>query len=103
MTSTKDLTKKLDEADSLLKQGKYHEAIARLEKIRRIHPEEEAVLLRLAWAFWDCKDRERSVHYWEILLDRELQRKVFTGFAYDELVRIYKQEGDIAKLVALCE
>ena len=40
---------------------------------------------------------------WEILVDRELQRNVFTGFAYDELVRIYKQESAIGKLVALCE
>ncbi len=61
------------------------------------------MLLRLAWASWDKGNKERSIEYWEILLDRELQRKVFTGFAYDELVRIYKQEGEIGKLVALCE
>lgn len=28
-----------------------------------------------------------------MLLERELKRRVFTGFAYDELVRIYKQEA----------
>jgi tetratricopeptide (TPR) repeat protein len=93
----------LDLADRLLKQGKYSEAIAGLEEIHGIYPEDESVLLRLAWAFWDSGDKERSVHYWEILLDRELQRKVFTGFAYDELVRIYKQESAFGKLVSLCE
>ena len=96
-------TEKLDEADGLLKQEKYSEAIALLENIRGIYPEEESVLLRLAWASWDNGNKEGSIAYWEILLDRELQRKVFTGFAYDELVRIYKQEGEIEKLVAICE
>ena len=94
-------TEKLDEADGLLKQGKYSEAIALLENICGIYPEEESVLLRLAWASWDNGNKEGSIAYWEILLDRELQRKVFTGFAYDELVRIYKQEGEIEKLVAI--
>ncbi len=103
MIETSDMTGKLDLADRLLKQGKYIEAIAGLEEIHGVHPEDESVLLRLAWAFWDSGDKERSVHYWEILLDRELQRKVFTGFAYDELVRIYRQEGAIGKLVRLCE
>jgi len=103
MSETNDMTARLDLADRLLKQGKYVEAIAGLEEIHEIHPEDESVLLRLAWAFWDSGDKERSVRYWEILLDCELQRKVFTGFAYDELVRIYKQEGAIGKLVRLCE
>jgi len=103
MSETNDMTARLDLADRLLKQGKYVEAIAGLEEIHEIHPEDESVLLRLAWAFWDSGDKERSVRYWEILLDCELQRKVFTGFAYDELVRIYRQEGAIGKLVRLCE
>ena len=103
MNETNDISGKLDWADRLLKQGKYMEAISGLEKIHVLYPEEESVLLRLAWAFWDNGDKERSIHYWEILLDHELQRKVFTGFAYDELVRIYKQEGEIEKLLSLCE
>jgi len=94
---------KLDKADDLLKQGQYGEALAVLENIFTRYPEEEPVLLRLAWASWDSGDKERSVAYWEMLLDRELQRKIFTGFAYDELVRIYKQENQIEKLAAVCE
>lgn len=103
MIENSKITEQLDCADNLLSQGKYGEAIVLLENIHGIYPREESVLLRLAWASWDNGNKKRSIEYWEILLDRELQRKVFTGFAYDELVRIYKQEGQIAKLVALCE
>lgn len=97
------ITEELDGADDLLNQGKFVDAIACLQGLYEIHPDDESVLLRLAWAYWDSGDKQRSVEYWEILLDRELQRKVFTGFAYDELVRIYKQEGQIESLVAICE
>lgn len=98
-----DIAQNIDLADVLLKEEKYTEAISLLEKIYQSHPNEESVLLRLAWSFWDSGDKTGSLHYWQILLDRELQRQVFTGFAYDELVRIYKQENRIEDLVALCE
>ena len=94
---------KLDDADILLKQGKCAEAIQLLENIRKEYPNEDSVLVRLAWAFWDLGEKDRSVEHWETLLDRELQYKVFTGFAYDELVRIYKQEGQRNRLVLVCE
>jgi tetratricopeptide (TPR) repeat protein len=97
------MTYGLDQADILLKQGKYEEAIRLLEGLREKFPNEDPVLLRLAWSYWDSGNKEASVRYWETLLDRELQCKVFTGFAYDELVRIYKQEGRIDRLVAVCE
>ncbi|MFO7568805.1 MAG: tetratricopeptide repeat protein [Smithellaceae bacterium] len=103
MTENSPIPHDLDTADDLLAQGRHAEAIALLLQIASDRPEEEQVLLRLAWALWDHGDRNGSVHYWEILLDRELQRKVFTGFAYDELVRIYKQDSQIEKLVGLCE
>ncbi len=103
MIESDQITEKLDEADDLLKQGEYGEAITCLENLHKIYPQEESVLLRLAWASWDKGNKEHSIEYWEILVDRELQRNVFTGFAYDELVRIYKQEAEIGKLVALCE
>lgn len=96
-------TAKLDEVDSLLKQRNYREAIVLLEDIHKRFPDDESALLRLAWAFWDNGNKEQSIEYWEILLDRELQRNVFTGFAFDELVRISKQEGQIEKLVTICE
>lgn len=103
MAQDHKLPEKLDQADHLLSQRKFDEALLLLQEIRSLYPDEESVLLRLAWASWDQGDKERSITYWEALLDRELQRKVFTGFAYDELVRIYKQEGKTGELVALCE
>ena len=92
----------LDKADQLLREGKYTEAIALLENIHQDNPEEESVLLRLAWACHDRGTTARAIEYLEILLDRELQRKIFTGFAFDELVRIYKQEKNFSKLVEIC-
>lgn len=103
MMNDHKMTEKLDAADHLLSQRNFDDAITLLKQIHHTNPHEESVLLRLAWASWDSGDKEHSIEYWEILLNRELQRKVFTGFAYDELVRIYKQEGKIEKLVALCE
>ncbi len=93
---------KLDTADQLLKQGKYPEAIVLLEDIYQTYPEEESVLLMLAWAYHDSGATEKAVAYLEILLKRELQRKIFTGFAFDELVRIYKQGKNFGKLVEIC-
>jgi tetratricopeptide (TPR) repeat protein len=103
MTQNNSITDKLDQADKLLAQGKYAEAIDILETVLKNNPEEEPVLLRLAWAHWDAGNKDRSMVCWENLLDRELRHKVFTGFAYDELVRIYKQEGHIDRLLAICE
>lgn len=93
---------RLDTADQLLGQGKYSEAIELLEEVHRDYPEEESVLLLLAWAHYDSGGTAKAVSYLEILLERELQRKIFTGFAFDELVRIYKQEKNFGKLVEIC-
>ena len=103
MIQENNITEKIDRADELIKHGQLIEAIACLQEIHELHPNDESVVLRLAWAYWDNGNKQRSVEYWKILLDRELQRKVFTGFAYDELVRIYKQEEQIESLVAICE
>lgn len=97
------MIEKLDRADALLREAKYAEAIVLLKEIQEACPDEEPVLLRLAWASWDYGDKDRSITYWETLLDRELERKIFTGFAYDELVRIYKQEHKIRELIIVCE
>jgi tetratricopeptide (TPR) repeat protein len=93
---------KLDKADQLLRQGEYQEAISLYEEAHQAHPEEESVLLMLAWAHYDSGATAQAVAYLEILLQRELQRKIFTGFAFDELVRIYKQEKNFGKLTDIC-
>ncbi len=103
MTDENQITKALDEADRLLTGGHYAQAVERLENLRAKYPDEEPVLLRLAWAFWDNGDAAKSIDCWEALLERELRHRVFTGFAYDELVRIYKQEGRIRDLIRVCE
>jgi tetratricopeptide (TPR) repeat protein len=95
--------KKIDFAENLLRQGKYHEAIVLCEEIHKAYPEEESVLLMLSWAYYDSGDTKQAIKHLNILLERELKRKVFTGFAFDELVRIYKQKKDFNKLVKICE
>jgi len=102
MISDDKTTKQLDTAEELMQQGKYGEAIALYKDAHLAYPEEESVLLMLAWAYYDSGQISQSVEYWEILLEKELSRKVFTGFAFDELVRIYKQASQWDKLVTIC-
>ena len=92
----------IDRAEQLLKGGKHSEAIALYEEIHKTHPEEESILLMLAWAHYDNGDTQKALHYLETILERELKRKIFTGFAFDELVRIYKQERKFDNLVEIC-
>jgi tetratricopeptide (TPR) repeat protein len=66
-------------------------------------PEEDSLLLALAWAYHDAGSPEEAIQCFEQLFAKELSRKVFTGFAYDELVRIYKARGQYDRLVAVCE
>jgi tetratricopeptide (TPR) repeat protein len=95
--------KEIDSVETFLRQGKYREAIVLCEEIHRAYPEEESVLLMLSWAYYDSGDTKQAVKKLNTLLGRELKRKVFTGFAFDELVRIYKQEKNFHKLVEICE
>ena len=95
--------KEIDSVENFLRQGKYREAIVLCEEIHRAYPEEESVLLMLSWAYYDSGDTKQAIEHLNTLLERELKRKVFTGFAFDELVRIYKQEKNFQKLVEICE
>jgi len=92
----------IDRAEQLLKDGKLSEAIRLYEEIHKTHPEEESVLLMLAWAHYDNGETSKALHYLEAIMERELKRKIFTGFAFDELVRIYKQEKKFDNLVEIC-
>lgn len=95
--------KEIDSVENLLRQGNYREAIVLCEEIHKAYPEEESVLLMLSWAYYDSGDTRQAIEHLNTLLERELKRKVFTGFAFDELVRIYKQEKNFQKLVEICE
>jgi tetratricopeptide (TPR) repeat protein len=94
---------KIDLAENLFRQKKYHEAIILLEEIHEASPEEESVILMLSWAYYDSGDSKQAEKYLTLLFERELKRKIFTGFAFDELVRIYKQEKNFCKLMEICE
>ncbi len=95
--------KKLEQAENYLKINRYTEAISLLREINESCPEDESALLMLAWAYYDSGDVTRALDCFHNLFEMELQRKVFTGFAYDELVRIYKQEKKYDDLVKMCE
>ncbi|MBN1475023.1 MAG: tetratricopeptide repeat protein [Syntrophaceae bacterium] len=95
--------KKLEQAENYLKENQYTQAISLLREIHEACPEEESVLLMLAWAYYDSGDIARALDCFHNLFEIELRRKVFTGFAYDELVRIYKQEKKYYDLVKICE
>ena len=92
----------IDRAQQLLREGKHPEAIAIYEAVHKTHPEEESILLMLAWAHYDNGDTSKALHYLETILECELKRKIFTGFAFDELVRIYKQERKFDKVLEIC-
>lgn len=92
----------IDRAQQLLKDGKHSEAIALYEAANKTHPHEESVLLMLAWAHYDNGETSKALHYLETIMERELKRKIFTGFAFDELVRIYKQERRFDNLLEIC-
>jgi tetratricopeptide (TPR) repeat protein len=92
----------IDRAQQLLKDGKHSEAIALYEAVHKTNPEEESVLLMLAWAHYDNGETSKALYYLEGIMERELKRKMFTGFAFDELVRIYKQEKKFDNLVEIC-
>ena len=93
----------LQQAEEYLKAGRYREGITIYRKLLADHPEEESILLSLAWAYHDGGDTEQAIDCFERLFENELARKVFTGFAYDELVRIYKSLRQYDRLVDVCE
>lgn len=94
---------KIDTAENLLRQGRYDDAITVLKEIHREFPDEDSVLLMLSWACYDSGNTDEAIKYLNMLLEKELRRKVFTGFAFDELVRIYKQQKNFKALVEVCE
>jgi tetratricopeptide (TPR) repeat protein len=90
-------------ADDLMKAKRYDDAVILYRKLVDMHPGEDSFLLSLAWAYHDSGRLGEAVDCFERLLNRELQREVFTGFAFDELVRIFKEKGEYGRLVGVCE
>jgi tetratricopeptide (TPR) repeat protein len=92
-----------DLADALIRMGRHAEAIPLYRKLTETFPEEESHLLALAWALHDSGNPEEAMDCFEHLFRKELTRKLITGFAYDELVRIYREGKNREDLISVCE
>lgn len=90
-------------ADDLMKVKRYDDAIILYEKLVDMHPGEDSFLLSLAWAYHDTGRLDDAIECFEQLLSVELKREVFTGFAFDELVRLFRENGQYNRLVDVCE
>lgn len=90
------------QADDLVRQGRFREAAVLYAALAAEAPEDESLLLDLAWALHDGGCEAVAVACFERLFEREIGRPVFTGFAFDELVRIFREKKDHDRLVALC-
>jgi len=92
-----------DQADRYVSEGRYDEAIELYLKLAEAHPEDESIIMSLAWAYRDSGKVADAIRCLEGLLEKELNRVTFTGFAFDELVRIYREEGCHDRLITICE
>jgi len=92
-----------DRADRHMLAGQYEEAIALYRKLAEIYPEKDSIVMSLAWAYRESGRMSDAVLCLEKLFEKELKRKIFTGFAFDELVKIYRGEGNYERLVVICE
>jgi len=90
-------------ADQRIQEGQHEEGISIYKRLIGAHPADDSLLMSLAWAYKDSGKTEKAVNCLETLLERELTRNMFTGFAFDELVRTYIDECHYEKLVSMCE
>ncbi|MBN2223876.1 MAG: tetratricopeptide repeat protein [Deltaproteobacteria bacterium] len=92
-----------DRADEYMREGRYEEAIELYLKLAEAHPEDDSIVMSLSWAYRDSGRVSDAVRCLEGLLKKEMGRRIFTGFAFDELVRIYREESNYERLIAICE
>jgi len=97
------LSPERNRADGLMSAGRPAEAVPIYRKLVAGHPGEDSLLLALAWALHDSGKTAEAAVCFEQLFRKELSRKLFTGFAYDELVRIYREGKNGEALVSVCE
>jgi tetratricopeptide (TPR) repeat protein len=86
-----------------MKEKRYPEAIAVYRQLIQMKPDMDSFVLCLAWALKDNGEVEEAVGQFEKLFQKELARRVFTGFAYDELVRLFREMKQHDRLVEVCE
>ena len=92
-----------DLADKYMREKRYEDAMALYKKLIENNPGEDSLVMSLAWAYRESGRIDDAIYCLEKLLKKELERKVFTGFAFDELVKIFKDEGKHDRLVDICE
>jgi len=90
-------------AEGLLQKGNLEEAEALYRQLVERYPGNDSYLMALAWVYYDRGQLEEAISCLEELFERELTRKIFTGFAFDELVRIYKHIKSYDRLLYICE
>ncbi len=89
-------------ADELASTGRSKDAASLYRKLVDDYPTENSHLLCLAWALNDSGEREKAIEAFEILFSRELVAGLVSGFAFDELVRIYREEKNWEALITVC-
>ncbi|MHB8093068.1 MAG: tetratricopeptide repeat protein [Syntrophales bacterium] len=89
-------------ADELNAAGLPDEAAVLYKKLAEENPDEDSHLLCLAWALNDSGQRAAAVECFEELFRRELARGLVADFAFDELVRIHREEENWEALLAVC-
>ncbi len=94
--------KEYERASALAAEKRYDEAIDLYRELIASNPQEDSLRLALAWACRDSGRLEEAVSIFSRLFEKELARKVFTGFAFDELVRIFTDQGDFPRLIEIC-
>ncbi|MFB3926007.1 MAG: tetratricopeptide repeat protein [Syntrophales bacterium] len=94
---------KYEQAQAFMNAGRYGEAIAVYNELIMLNPQVDSLRLALAWAYRDSGNVEMAISIFEALLEKELSRKLFTGFAFDELVRIFREKEDYRRLIGVCE
>jgi tetratricopeptide (TPR) repeat protein len=92
-----------DLADEYMREKRYEDATALYEKLVEMNPGEDSLIMSLSWAYRESGRVEDAVDCLRTLFEKELVRKVFTGFAFDELVRIFRDEEKHDRLVDICE
>lgn len=93
---------RLRQVEECLKAGCNQEAINIYRELAAACPGEESLIMAMAWAYHDAGRPQEAVACFEELFKQELARDVFTGFAYDELVRFYKTAKQYDRLVDVC-
>ncbi|MBN1665033.1 MAG: tetratricopeptide repeat protein [Deltaproteobacteria bacterium] len=103
MVEKEDPDQFIRRAEEHMQAGRYEEAVCIYRKLVDACPSENSFLLGLAWACHDGGRLSDAIECFEELLSREVKQAVFTGFAYDELVRIFKSQGLYERLIQVCE